>query len=74
VQLTDYYFALRDYVPKSHRNRINPNDHLCIFHVFEEGYHSLKMAEASLKLLAAATPPAPQQEVIYAPMILGEED
>jgi hypothetical protein len=74
VQLVDKYFEWRAYVPKAHRLRTGRRaGHTCIFHVFVEAYHALKVAELALTpplLFLPETPPPPQIAGIF----LGETD
>ncbi len=75
VQLLDRYFEWRATVPKTHRNRVSESGHTCIFHVFEGTYYVLRAVELSLTppLLFIPEPPPPT-EMIYTPLILGEEE
>jgi len=59
VLLVDKYFALRSNVPKNHRNRIGENGHICIFHVFEQGYGHLRAIELALIPPLLFLPPKP---------------
>jgi hypothetical protein len=65
VLLLDRYFELRNYVPKSHRNRVGPGGHRCIYHVFEQTYEKLKVIELSLTppLLFLPPPPPPPPQI-----------
>lgn len=70
VLLLDKYFEWRAFVPKNHRYRMTETGHICIFHIFEEAYRQIKLAELTLsppKLiepppapLPALPPPVPQ--------------
>lgn len=59
--LTKKYFEWRAVVPKAHRNHIGERSHTCIFSVFEQVFHQLKVLELSLNppLLLPAPPPPP---------------
>lgn len=80
VHLIDRYFEWRVAVPKSHRNRIGEGGHTCIFHVFEQAYHQIKMAELILapSVVVVSPPPAPpalpQVAGIYLGEVIGDED
>ena len=76
LRLLDKYFDWRTEVPQAHRNRTGSyNGHVCIFHVFEEAYRVLRVAELSLTPSPLYIPaPRPPREVIYTPLILGERD
>src|SRR5687768_7923552 len=56
--LTDKYFAWRAVVPASHRNRLAPVGHRCIFHVFLETYERLLALELALTPPPLTPPPA----------------
>jgi ribosome-associated toxin RatA of RatAB toxin-antitoxin module len=74
VRLIDKYFEWRATVPKTHRNRVNDSGHACIFHVFEKTYQVLRATELSLRPPPLYIPEPPRsKEVIYTPLILGEE-
>jgi hypothetical protein len=75
LQLLHKYHEWRVTVPKNHRNRMNESGHTCIFHIFEGAYQALRAVELSLTppLLYIPEPTSPR-EVIYTPLILGEED
>jgi hypothetical protein len=64
VRLLDRYFEWRVVVPKSHRNRTAEHGHLCVFHIFERAYQSLKIAELSLTGPLLFLPPPPPTTVI----------
>jgi hypothetical protein len=77
VLLLDKYFEWRSVVPKAHRNRIGKSGHVCIFHVFEQTYLTLKTVELSLTppMLFVPPPPlAPPPPPQIAGVFLGELD
>lgn len=63
VQLLDKFFEWYAYVPKSHREKAGRRcGHTCIFQVFVDAYHTLKVAELSLTpplLFLPKEPPPP---------------
>ena len=59
VMLFDKYFEWRSLVPRSHRNRIGPGGHRCIFHVAEQTYEKLRLIELSLMPPPWFIPPPP---------------
>jgi hypothetical protein len=70
VQLSDKLIEWLSYVPKHHRERTGSRKgHACIFHVFLDAYHTLKVAELSLtppllflpKERPTPPPPPPRQ-------------
>lgn len=48
ILLLDKYFEWRSFAPKSHRNHLGANGHICLFQVFVEAYERLKVMELSL--------------------------
>lgn len=60
VLLLDQYQKWRDSVPKAHQSYTG-NRHICIFHVFDDFYKRLRMAELSLQppMLFLPEPPTP---------------
>jgi hypothetical protein len=73
VLLLDRYFEWRSYVPKSHRNRVGPGGHRCIYHVFEQTYEKLKVIELSLTPPPLFLPPPPPPPPQIAGLFLGME-
>lgn len=67
ILLIDKYFEWRGIVPKSHRNRIGPGGHQCIFHVFEMTYQGLRAIELSLTPPMLFIPPPPPAPTPYIP-------
>lgn len=49
VLLVDRYFEWRATVPTAHRNRVNDQGHICIFHVFDEAYRTFRTRELSIR-------------------------
>jgi hypothetical protein len=77
VLLLDKYFEWRSHVPKSHRNRVGPGGHRCIYHVFEQTYEKLKVIELSLTpplLFLPPPPPPPPPTPQIAGLFLGGLD
>ena len=67
VLLVDKYFEWRSAAPKAHRNRTGEG-HICLFHVFDETYRTLRAVELSLTppLLFLPPPPAePPPQPVY---------
>ncbi len=73
VLLIDKYFDWRSVVPKTHRNRMSSENHICIFQVFEQAYVMLRAVELSLTppMLFIPPPPAPPPPQPPAPQIAG---
>ena len=80
VRLIDQYFQWRVQVPKSHRNRIGEDGHICIFHVFERAYQQIKMVELTLSpppiIVQPPPPPRALTEIggIYLGEVVGTEE
>jgi hypothetical protein len=74
VLLLLQYFAWRNAVPKTHRDHISEQGHVCIFHIFDRAYQRLHELHLTLEPILTsypAQPPAPQMiEVTH--MTLGE--
>lgn len=71
VFLTDRFMEWRALVPKSHRNRIGDNGHICVFHVFERGWQQIRTVELRLIPPLYLPPPAPRLPQIGG-IMLGE--
>jgi hypothetical protein len=74
VLLLDKYFEWRSHVPKSHRDRVGPGGHRCIYHVFEQTYEKLKVIELSLTPPLLFLPPPPPPPPQIAGLFLGGMD
>src|SRR5689334_4244347 len=53
------YFEWRDAVPHAHRNRAGNTGHVCVYHIFDRGYHRLRVAELVLTPPILVQPPQP---------------
>ena len=62
VLLVDKYFEWRAAAPKSHRNRTGEG-HICLFHVFDETYRTLRALELSLTPPLLFLSPPPQRRL-----------
>jgi hypothetical protein len=73
VLLLDKYFEWRAYVPLQHRNRVSEHSHHCIWHVFEDGYRTLRLLELSMNppMLFLPPPPPPPAPPPSPPVITG---
>lgn len=80
VQLLNKFFEWYAYVPKSHREKAGRRcGHTCIFQVFVDAYHTLKVAELSLTppllfLPKEPPPPPPASPPHIAGIFLGNLD
>jgi methionine aminopeptidase len=74
IRLLDRYFEWKAAVPKSHRNRIGEHSHICIFHIFETAYNSLRIAELSISGPPIYLPPPPPPKPLpgFAGFYIGE--
>lgn len=76
VLLLDRYFEWRASVPKSHRNRIGENGHICLHHTFEWIFLQIRLKQLSIMPVQVfnppPTPPPPSSPQI-AGILLGEE-
>ena len=70
IHLLDRYFDWRGTVTKSHRELVGDENHICIWHIFEQAYQQIRAAELVLtppQLFVPEPAPAPQ-----APMVIKE--
>jgi len=75
LQLLDKYFSWVQSVSKSHRYRVNPKGHICIYHVFSDTYFKLRKIELSLHppaLLPQHLTGIPQPQI--AGIFIGEKE
>lgn len=76
IMLVDKYFEWRNSVPKSHRNRLGNNGHICIFQTFVDAYEQIRVVELSLTppmlYLPAAVPQAEPPQI--AGIFIGETE
>lgn len=73
ILLQDKWHDWRSIAPRRHRNNLGNRGHTCLFQVYEQAYHHLRVLELSLTpplLFIPAPPPTPQIPEIF----LGEEE
>ena len=69
--LQDKWHDWRTVSPKLHRNHLTNRGHICIFQVYEQAYHQLRVLELSLTPPLLFLPPAPKPQLPR--LFLGEE-
>jgi hypothetical protein len=74
ILLQDKWHDWRSIAPRRHRNHLGNRGHTCLFQVYEQAYHHLRVLELSLTppllFIPAPPPPTPQIPEIF----LGEEE
>jgi len=78
ILLLDKFFEWYWYLPRSHRIRLNPRRHICIFQVFVPLYQRLKVIELAITPPLVFVPPEPPPMKILprpnlAGIVLGED-
>jgi hypothetical protein len=74
ILLVDKYFEWRHSVPRTHRNRLGSNGHVCIFQTFVDAYDQLRVVELSLTPPPLYLPAAPEPAQIAGIFIGDRED
>lgn len=75
VLLLDRYFDWRASVPKSHRNRIGENGHICLHHTLELIFLKIRLVQLSImpvQIFTSPPPPPPPAPPQIAGIFLGE--
>ena len=70
--LQDKWHEWRSEAPRRHSNHFSNRGHACIFQVYEQGYHKLRLLELSLTPPLIFEPPKPRPQI--AQIFLGEEE
>ncbi len=69
VLLIDRFFEWRASVPKSHRNRIGENGHVCLFQVFDQVFQQIKLAQLTVTPPLLFLPPSPPQPLLQSTIL-----